>query len=292
MQLLRTASLVLAFSLSWSATAQAEAPVTAANWQQQVTAISAGVDTRARGAAITAQLDALGITWRSEPFTLNGNSGHNLVADLGGKAGAPLLLIGAHYDRVEVGRGATDNASGAATALALAAALHAKPLPNHRVQVVFWDLEEKGLLGAHAWVNTPEREKPALYVNFDVFGWGDTLWMMRPQADDALAAILAVQTRAAHLGFSAGDKYPPTDHLAFLKAGWPAVSFSLVGGDEIAPVLAVFGGDKPAVAPKVIQVIHSARDTVDELDATHVPHALQVLEASLREWDAGQAAPQ
>ena len=255
-------------------------------WQQQVAAISAGDSTAARGLAITNQLDALGIAWRTEAFEIEGQTGKNLVADLGGQADAPLLLIGAHYDRVDKGQGATDNASGSATVLALAAALHAKPLQNHRVQVVFWDLEEKGLLGSRAWVATPEREKPALYVNFDVFGWGDTLWMMAPTPDEALAAMLATESKAAGLNFSAGDKYPPTDHLAFLKAGWPAVSFSLVGSDEIDTILQVFSGQKPASMPKVMQVIHSARDTVAELDASDVPLALKVLEDGLRKWDA------
>lgn len=255
-------------------------------WKQQVGAISAGDDTPARAAAITRQLDALGIPWRSEAFTLDGKTGNNLIADLGGKADAPLLLIGAHYDRVQAGRGATDNASGSATVLALAEALHAKPLQNHRVQVAFWDLEEAGLLGSKAWVTTAGREKPALYVNFDVFGWGDTLWMMTPQADAPLATLMAAQTKAAALRFSAGDKYPPTDHLAFLAEGWPAVSFSLVGGDEIAPILAVFSGEKPASVPKVMQVIHSERDTSDQLDASNVPRAVQALAAGLREWDA------
>lgn len=275
--------------LTGSVAALADTPATDTAWQQQVTAISAGDDSDARAAAITAQLDAHGITWRSEAFAIDGQQGRNVVADLGGDKHAPLLLIGAHYDRVAVGRGATDNASGAATALALAAALHAKPLANHRVQVVFWDLEEKGLLGSRAWVATPGREQPALYINFDVFGWGDTLWMMHTQADDALAALLSPRAREADLGFSAGALYPPSDHLAFLKAGWPAVSFSLMGGDEIAPTLAAFGGTPPETLPKVMQVIHSPRDTTEQLDATQVPRALQVLEAGLRAWDARPA---
>jgi Zn-dependent M28 family amino/carboxypeptidase len=290
---LRTLSLLAAFSTALMlvhADARADAANAAAgHWAQQVSAISAGDDTAARAAAITRQLDALGIPWRSEAFTLDGKTGNNLVADLGGKADAPLLLIGAHYDRVQVGRGATDNASGSATVLALAEALHANPLQNHRVQVAFWDLEEAGLLGSRAWVTTEGREKPALYVNFDVFGWGDTLWMMTPLADAPLATLMAAHSKAAALGFSAGDKYPPTDHLAFLAEGWPAVSFSLVGGDEIESILAVFGGQKPASVPKVMQVIHSPRDTDAELDPSNVPRAVKVLDAGLREWDA-QAA--
>ena len=292
MSTLRTLSFLITLStglLLVHSQAHADAAnATGEAWKQQVGAISAGDDTNARAAAITGQLDTLGIPWRSETFTLDGKTGNNLIADLGGKADAPLLLIGAHYDRVQTGRGATDNASGSATVLALAEALHAKPLQNHRVQLAFWDLEEAGLLGSKAWVATAGREKPALYVNFDVFGWGDTLWMMTPTADEPLATLLSAQSKTAGLNFSAGDKYPPTDHLAFLKAGWPAVSFSLVEGDDIDLILQVYSGQKPASMPKVAQVIHSARDTMEEVDASGVPLALQVLESSLRQWDVQQ----
>ncbi|WP_299346907.1 M28 family metallopeptidase [uncultured Pseudoxanthomonas sp.] len=261
-------------------------------WLQQVEAVSARSDTAARGDAIGQRLTALGIEWKREAFEQDGQSGQNLVADLGGPGKAPLLLIGAHYDKVDVGHGATDNASGVAAVLELAQALKAKPLAHHRVRVVFWDLEEKGLLGSRAWVATPGREKPALYVNFDVFGWGDTLWMMQPASDSGdslLVAALRASSKHEKLGFQPGDKYPPTDHLAFLKAGWPAVSFSLVGGDEIDPILAVFGGGKPAQMPKVMQVIHSARDTAAELDSGRVDDALRVVEHGLRAWDAAPA---
>ena len=261
-------------------------------WLEQVEAVSARTDTAARGDAIGQRLTALGIAWKREAFEQDGQSGQNLVADLGGPDKAPLLLIGAHYDKVDVGHGATDNASGVAAVLELAQALKAKPLAHHRVHVVFWDLEEKGLLGSRAWVATPGREKPALYVNFDVFGWGDTLWMMQPASDSGdslLVAALRASSTHEKLGFRPGDKYPPTDHLAFLKAGWPAVSFSLVGGDEIDPILAVFGGGKPAQMPKVMQVIHSARDTAAELDNGRVDDALRVIEQGLRAWDAAPA---
>lgn len=255
------------------------------SWENQVRDISKGQDSPSRAAAISARLDAMKIVWRKEPFAHDGHTGSNLIADLGGPVDAPLLLIGAHYDKVAHGHGATDNASGVSTVLELAAAIKARPLANHRVQIVFWDLEEKGLLGSRAWVATPSREKPALYVNFDVFGWGDTLWMMSPQPDAPLVEAMRTASGKQGLHFRAGSEYPPTDHLAFLKAGWPAVSFSLIGGDEIDPTLTAFSGGKPDPAPKVMQVIHSPKDTVAELDAARVPAALTVLESGLRAWD-------
>jgi aminopeptidase S len=258
-------------------------------WRGQVERISAGADTRARADAIATRLDALDLPWQEHTFELDGQRGRNLVADLGGPAGAPLLLIGAHYDRVDVGHGATDNASGVATVLELAQALQAHPLATHRVKLAFWDLEEHGLLGARAWIAAPGQEQPALYVNFDVFGWGDTLWMMTPQAETPLVSALRRASSERGLHFSPGETYPPTDHLAFLKAGWPAVSFSLVDAGEIMGILAVFAGDNPDPAPKVMRVIHTAQDDISQLDAGNVPKALAVLEAALRAWDAETA---
>ena len=284
-------ALLVAATLATPVAAEAPRDAVAGRWLDQVARISAGGDSAARAAAVTARLDAMGVPWHEETFEQDGRQGRNLVADLGGPTGAPLLLIGAHYDRVEVGHGATDNASGVAAVLELGQALQARPLRTHRVKLAFWDLEEHGLLGSRAWVATPGQEKPALYVNLDVFGWGDTLWMMTPQDGTLLVAALQAVSKHEGLGFQPGDKYPPTDHLAFLKADWPAVSFSLVGGQEIPAILQVFGGQKPDSAPKVMQVIHSPQDDASQLDGGNVPKALRVLEAGLRSLDAEPAPP-
>jgi aminopeptidase S len=277
-----TVLLIMPTGQAWADTAAGS------RWQQQVAAISVGVDSPSRANAIITRLDALSIGWHEENFEHDGRRGRNLIADLGGPADAPLLLVGAHYDKVAVGHGATDNASGVAAVLELAQAFKQRPLAGHRVQLAFWDLEENGLLGSSAWVSAPDRQAPALYVNFDVFGWGDTLWMMSPEADSALVRALRKQAGSSGLGFSAGQNYPPTDHLSFLRIGWPAVSFSLVGGDEIDGILTVFGGGKPAAVPKVMQVIHSPRDTIGELDARHIDTAVKVIEQGLREWAQGR----
>ena len=42
--------------------------------------------------------------------------------------------------------------------------------------------------------------------------------------------------------------------------------------------------------PRVMEVIHSDHDTVDELDPTNIPAALRTIEAALRTWDAANPA--
>ena len=274
-----------------TATSTSVSPATPAAkaWLGDVAAIADADAQQGRRTAIEHRLDTLGLHWRQRPFDIEGQHGTNLLADVSGEASAPLLLLGAHSDQVSKGEGATDNASGSATVLALAERLKAKPLTNYRVAVAFWDLEEKGLLGSKAYVAAGET-KPALYVNFDVFAWGDTVWMMTPDAEGALAHATQQATKANGLKLSAGEHYPPTDHLAFLKSGWPAVSYSLIGGDEIAGILEAYEGKKPAAMPKVMEVIHTDKDTLAQVDPNAAARGVDAIEAALRRWDAESAA--
>ena len=261
----------------------------ATQWLADVRTISDAGENAQRREAIVARLDALDLTWRKAPFEANGKTGENLIADVTGPVDAPLLLIGAHSDRVAVGHGATDNASGSASVLALAERFQRQPLKHHRVAVAFWDLEEEGLLGSKAYV-ADGSAKPALYVNFDVFGWGDTLWMMAPaQGQSALVDSSRAATQALRLGFSPGEKYPPTDHLPFLRAGWPAVSYSLVGSAEITQVLDAYAGKKAHPPAKVMQVIHTDKDVLGQIDARAAVVGVDAVERALRDWDAKTA---
>lgn len=285
--------LLLALVAGCASAPRSAAPAPAArgdHWFADVAKMAEAEDNAGRRAYLRTRLQALGLEVRSQTFTANALQGENLLADvsghaLGGRADAPLLLIGAHSDRVAEGRGATDNASGSAVALALAERFKRKPLKHHRVAVAFWDLEENGLLGAAAYIeqNSP---RPALYINFDVFGWGDSLWMMTPDPAHPLVASTREAATAQGLALSAGEQYPPTDHRAFLRAGWPAVSYSLVGADEIPAILEMFAGKRVMSRPKVMTVIHSPNDTIDQVDAAAAARGVDAVEAAIRAWDA------
>ena len=266
----------------------APASAAAQSWLADVRAIADADGGKGRRIAIQKRLDTLGVKWRNRQFEIDQQYGTNILADVSGDTSAPMLLLGAHSDQVRKGEGATDNASGSATVLALAQRLKERPLAHHRVAVAFWDLEEKGLLGSKAYV-ADGGAKPALYVNFDVFGWGDTVWMMTPEANGSLASASAAAAATNGLKLSAGEHYPPTDHLAFLKAGWPAVSYSLVGGDEITLILDAYAGKKLATVPKVMQVIHTNDDTLSQIDANAAARGVDAVEAALRRWDEAPA---
>lgn len=262
----------------------ADTTIVRGGWHDDVAQMADAADNAGRRAHLEQRLQRLGLTVDKQTFAAQSLQGENLIVDLGGPAGAPLLMIGAHSDRVAAGRGATDNASGSAVALALAERFQRRPLAHHRVQVAFWDLEEHGLLGAAAYIEQ-KREQPALYVNFDVFGWGNSLWMMTPDPAHPLVAATRGAAQAQGLALSAGEQYPPSDHRAFLKAGWPAVSYSLVGADEIPGILEMFAGKRPMTRPKVMAVIHTPNDTLEQIDAAAAAKGIDAVEAALRDWD-------
>lgn len=267
----------------------APASAAASAWLADVQAMADADAGAGRRDAIRQRLDVLGIEWRSAPFEIESERGENILADVAGAAQAPVLLLGAHSDRVGAGQGATDNASGSATVLALAERFRLRPLQHHRVAIAFWDLEERGLLGARAHV-AQGGVPPALYVNFDVFGWGDTLWMMTPPGSEAIVAASRSATAGTSVGFSGTRQFPPTDHRAFLQAGWPAVAYALLDNHEIKLVLDTYSGIKTATVPKVMQVIHSAHDTTAQIDANAASRGVDVVEDALRRWDAAADA--
>ncbi|MGZ5436689.1 MAG: M28 family peptidase [Pyrinomonadaceae bacterium] len=252
----------------------------------EVSAISAGADTKARGTAIKTRLDALGIKYRIEPFMHADRQGENIVVDLPSAGATKQLMLGAHYDRVSQGQGAIDNASGSLAVLELLAALKAKPLKNFAVVAAFFDLEEIGLRGSENYIKAREgKPLPAVFINFDVFGYGDTLWAMTADEKSSSATTVKTAAAAAKVPLQIGAQYPPSDHLSFIRAKVETLSFSLIDGKEIPSILKVFNHEVPDQAPRVLTIIHSPNDTPDKVDGAAIARALPVVEQAIRLMD-------
>lgn len=257
-----------------------------ARFVRQVTAISTGADNNARRAAITRRLDQLRIKYRVEAFVFAGREGKNIIADLPAARSRKQLMLGAHYDRVSAGKGAVDNASGVAAVLELLAAFKKKPLKNYRASASFFDLEEMYLRGSAEYLKSREgKNLPAIFLNFDVFGYGDALWVGAKDAGKGAALAVTESAAASSFPLQIGPEYPPSDHLSFVDAGVESLSFSLIDAKEIKGILLFFNHGRPDPMPRVLTIIHSENDTPDKIDGAAVARSLPVVEQAIRLMD-------
>ena len=120
-----------------------------------------------------------------QPF---GEGYRNILAVLPGTnpdLSEEFLLLSAHYDHVGRGtkqnskggigsihNGADDNASGVAAILEVARMLSQEQRRGRSILLVFWDAEEKGLLGSKYWLQNPTLDLASLryMVNLDMVG--------------------------------------------------------------------------------------------------------------------------
>lgn len=93
----------------------------------------------------------------------------NVVAEIGGSAPSGTLLVVAHHDSVAAGPGAADDGSGVAIVLEIGRALVARP-PKNDVVLLITDGEERGLLGAEAFVRAARPSGREIVLNLEARG--------------------------------------------------------------------------------------------------------------------------
>lgn len=288
-------------SLAVSAVLFAALPASAQEAPDLRTRVAAYVQptNEARTGVVIDQLRAAGFEPVVETFT-GGNrqtgemEGRNVVVTIGD--GPREILLTAHYDAVRLrdgtmAHGVVDNAASVVAVIEAAKVLRAKSL-NHRVRIVLFDQEELGLIGARKWIEAHGLADVAAVVNSDVAGYGDT--MMYGQNNGAQSAIVtrAVQALCAERAMQCVGYpvYPPSDDRAFSAAGAPVVSLGFqdeVGAHQMW--LAFNGGETTGLAegfvPRVFQLIHSADDTMEQIDPATVALAGEVYAAVVERLD-------
>lgn len=217
--------------------------------------------------------------------------GRNIVITIG--KGPSDILLTAHYDAEEMKDGTlagavVDNAASAVAIVQAAKTLKSSKL-KHRLRVIFFDQEELGLLGAKAYAAGPDAGRIAAVINFDVNGYGDTPFFADPK-DPALAKAVRHACLAAGEDCMPFGAYPPSDHLAFRKAGIPHTSFSFLPARE-AHQLWLFanagdtGGLEKDFKPKVLGLIHTPNDNMEAIDPGTVERAGELAVELVKEAD-------
>ncbi|MEM7662687.1 MAG: M28 family peptidase [Pseudomonadota bacterium] len=181
-------------------------------------------------------------------FVRDGKStiGVNIVGRIPGSSDerGPVMVVTAHYDHVgvidgEIYNGADDNASGVAGALAIADHFFANP-PKNDVVIALLDAEEKGLLGAVAFLRDEvvTVSDIALNINLDMISKNDKreLYVAGGYHTPVLQPLLDQLADTAPVTLKQGHDSPDlgvddwtlqSDHALFHKAGIPFLYFGV-----------------------------------------------------------------
>lgn len=251
-------------------------------------AITAAADNSARREAVVGQLRALNVEPVVEPFGGGRRAGANVIVTLPG-SGSRTVVVGAHLDRVNVGRGAVDNGAGCAALIELVAAFTSAPLSRSNLQVVFFDREEAGLLGSRAFFAAG---RPADYaINVDIFAYGNELFATASHPDGLL--LRSLRAASKEVGLPVRDvprtSYPRSDHVTMMAAGIETLGLALIDTADIAGVLAIGGGRLTlGRGPRILRIIHSPDDTLAEVRPEQMASGVALLEQLLRTIDRAQ----
>ena len=242
--------------------------------------LTAATTNEARFDALTSMLRNRGLTFAVEPFTIEKpigreprTEGRNVVVTVG--EGTEVIVIGAHYDAVRLadgslGRGAVDNAASSVMLVRVAEALRTEKLAV-RVRIVWFDMEELGLVGSAQYLKQHASERFAAMLNFDINVYGDTILYGPGVSENAALRRTFVETCAAEdvacVGFA---QMPPGDDRSFVKAGIPTISVGIVPAVEAHQLWLMMNagpnsGLAQGVAPPILKTIHTPDDTPDKL---------------------------
>jgi Peptidase family M28 len=227
-----------------------------------------GLDTRAQNAVGTYQASS-GATEMARV--------RNVVGVLPGSEPTGRLFLVAHYDSVETGPGAADDASGVSSILETTRALSTgEPLRND-VVVVFTDAEEACLCGAEAFTSRhPLATDGGVVLNVEARGTGGPPVMFETSAGNAdLARAFAVAAPHPVASSFAVEVYRAlpndTDFSVFLDDGrFTGLNSAFIDGSA---------------------AYHAPEDTPDRLDLGSVQASGDNLLAVVRELGAADLGP-
>jgi Iap family predicted aminopeptidase len=158
------------------------------------------------------------------------------------------IVVGAHFDMVDVGTGVVDNWSGASLLPSLYQGLAVTPR-KHTFTFVSFAGEEKGLLGSKAYVKHIGKETARIkaMINMDTLGLADTeVWVSH--ADPKLVNLITGVADRLKLPVSAMnvDKVGSSDSESFREAHIPAMTIH-------------------SLTQATLRILHSPQDQMKEI---------------------------
>lgn len=139
------------------------------------------------------------------------------------------IILGAHYDTVKNSPGANDNATGVAMAYSVMSNLKALNFRNKNVMVIFFDQEEKGLIGSKAFAKMLKTKGYNIHSvhTVDQMGWDHDkdmaieLELPTKRLEEKYKTIAAKYNIPIHI-----SNVDLTDHAAFRNIGYNAIGLT------------------------------------------------------------------
>ena len=230
------------------------------------------------GEALLAAGDGLELHLKVDASVEEAHS-YNLIAETRGGDRNNVVVVGAHLDSVAEGPGTNDNGSGVATVLEIAKQLNRLGTPRNKVRFAFWGSEESGLIGSTSYVerlSEKERERIALYLNFDMLGSSNYARLIydgrnelpgsvpAPSGSAAIQKVFEDYFTARGLAAEPTEFSGRSDYRAFMLAGIPSGGlFSGADGTKTAEQAARYGG---TAGEQFDPYYHTADDTLAHIN--------------------------
>jgi Zn-dependent M28 family amino/carboxypeptidase len=182
----------------------------------------------------------------------------NIIAESKEGDANNVVMVGAHLDSVDAGGGINDNGSGSAAILEVAKQM-GKVKPRNKLRFALWSAEESGLVGSEKYVELlpeAERQKIALYLNFDMIGSPNHVFFIYdgdnsdgvgagagPAGSTAIEKTFETFYNKRGVSFKGTDFDGRSDYGPFIAAGIPSGGlFTGAEGTKTVAEAEVWGG--------------------------------------------------
>lgn len=293
--------LVVLSLVAWLQSAPSAAP---ADYVAEVRRLAASSSNDERLDVLTALLREHNVPFAVEEFTLDKPDprdgrmrGRNIVVTLG--AGADDIVVGAHYDAVRLkegmlSQGAVDNGASSVMLVHLAVALRGERL-GARVRLVWFDMEESGLIGSRRYLEAHQGDRMGTMLNYDINAYGDTVMFSEaPGGENArLRQTMLEACAAEHVDCLRFPQMPNSDDRTFGRAKIPTLSMAILPAVEVHQMWLLLNAGKesglaPGFTPATLRTIHTADDVVEKVDGASVARVQQLALALVRRLAAAR----
>ncbi|MHC5267693.1 M28 family peptidase [Enterococcus sp. LJL98] len=162
---------------------------------------------------------------------------HNLVVTLPGEIEDEIICFSGHYDSVRHSNGVYDNATGAVAILDFLKHF-SQTKPKRTLKFIWCGTEERGLLGATAYVKAHEEklEDYKLNINLDMLGVVLGKDIACVTGEEAVTHYIDFVAKELNFAIKTSTGVYPSDSTPFADGGIPAITFArgaAGGGAEI-----------------------------------------------------------